>query len=249
MIVLEKVNKAYGKLQVVKDISFKVKKGETLVLLGKSGCGKTTILKMINRLIHFSSGSIYIDGLSIMNHDPVQLRRNIGYVFQNIGLFPHMTIYDNLIIVPKLLAWEESVIQKQLTTIQETLQIDSALLKRKPRQLSGGQLQRVGVGRALMANPEIVLMDEPFGALDPITREEVQDEFLSVKQMIHKTIVFVTHDIHEAFSFADRICLLEDGFIAQLDTPYNIIRSPANEFVERFVARHRKSLLSELDKE
>ena len=248
MIVLEKVNKAYGNLQVVRDISFNVKKGETLVLLGKSGCGKTTILKMINRLIDLSSGHIFIDGLSIMNHNPVELRRNIGYVFQNIGLFPHMTIYDNLTIVAKLLAWEESAIKKQLSTIQETLQIESALLKRKPRQLSGGQRQRVGVGRALMANPEIILMDEPFGALDPITREEIQDEFLSVKQMIQKTIVFVTHDIHEAFAFADRICLLEGGSIAQIDTPYNIVDKPANSFVERFVARHKKSLLRELEK-
>lgn len=247
MIVLDKVNKKYSNLHIVKNLSFEVKKGETLVLLGRSGCGKTTTLKIINRLIPLSSGDVRIDGTSIMDIDPVMLRRNIGYVFQNIGLFPHMNIYENLVTVPRLLKWSKEKTHKQLNTIKETLQIDTALLKRKPRQLSGGQKQRVGVGRALMGNPRIILMDEPFGALDPITREEIQEEFLSVKQIIQKTIVFVTHDIHEAFTFADRICLIEEGRISQIGTPHEIIHNPADDFVVRFIARHKKSLLRELN--
>ncbi|MEM9424244.1 MAG: ATP-binding cassette domain-containing protein, partial [Spirochaetota bacterium] len=246
MIELREVNKFYGKSHAVKNVSFEVEEGQTLVLLGRSGCGKTTTLKMINRLIPFDSGDILINGISIGDWNPIQLRRNIGYVFQNIGLFPHLNIYDNLVIVPRLLRWEPKKIAKWLGNIMDILQIDKTLLKRKPRQLSGGQRQRIGVGRALIGNPDIVLMDEPFGALDPITREEIQEEFSSVKHLIQKTIIFVTHDIHEAFTIGDKICLFEEGEIAQLGTPYEIINEPANEFVERFIARHLNMLKKEI---
>ena len=246
MIELKAVNKFYGKSHAIKDVSFHVEKGQTLVLLGRSGCGKTTTLKMINRLIPFDSGDILINGQSVMDWNPTQLRRNIGYVFQNIGLFPHLNIYENLVVVPKLLHWEQQKTAKWLDNVLGLLQIDRGLLKRRPRQLSGGQRQRIGVGRALMGNPDIVLMDEPFGALDPITREEIQEEFSSVKHLIQKTIIFVTHDIHEAFTIGDRICLFEGGEIAQIGSPEQIIYEPANEFVERFIARHLKMLKREI---
>ena len=246
MIELKNLNKFYGDSRVIKNVSFRIDKGETLVLLGRSGCGKTTILKMINRLIPFDSGDILIDGISVLDWDPIQLRRNIGYVFQNIGLFPHLNIYDNLLVVPRLLRWAPEKTAKWLDNVMNLLQIDKNLLKRKPRQLSGGQRQRIGVGRALMGNPNIVLMDEPFGALDPITREEIQEEFSSVKHLIQKTIIFVTHDIHEAFAIGDKICLFEEGQIAQLGTPYQIVHEPANEFAERFIARHLGMLKREI---
>ncbi len=246
MIELKNVNKFYGDSHAIKNISFQVQEGDTLVLLGRSGCGKTTTLKMINRLIPFDSGDILINGKSIMDWNPIRLRRNIGYVFQNIGLFPHLNIYENLVVVPKLLGWSKQQITEWLDKILNILQIDRVLLRRKPRQLSGGQRQRIGVGRALIGNPNIVLMDEPFGALDPITREEIQEEFSSVKHLIQKTIVFVTHDIHEAFTIGDRICLIENGEIAQLGTPYEIVHEPANEFVERFIARHMGMLKKEV---
>ncbi len=246
MIELKDVNKFYGKSHAIRDVSFHVEKGQTLVLLGRSGCGKTTTLKMINRLIPFDSGDILIKGRSILDWNPIKLRRNIGYVFQNIGLFPHMNIHDNLVVVPKLLNWQPEETKKWLENIINLLQIDKSLLKRKPRQLSGGQRQRIGVGRALIGNPDIILMDEPFGALDPITREEIQEEFSSVKHLIQKTIIFVTHDIHEAFTIGDRICLFEGGEIAQIGTKKQIIHEPANEFVERFIARHLSILKEEI---
>ena len=246
MIELKDVNKFYGKNHAIKDVSFQVEEGETLVLLGRSGCGKTTTLKMINRLIPFDDGDILINEISVKDWNPIQLRRSIGYVFQNIGLFPHLNIYENLVIVPKLLHWKPEKTKKWLDNVMNLLQIDKNLLKRKPRQLSGGQRQRIGVGRALIGNPDIVLMDEPFGALDPITREEIQEEFSSVKHLIQKTIIFVTHDIHEAFTIGDRICLFEGGKIAQIDTPYQIIHEPANEFVQRFIARHLTMLKKEI---
>ncbi|WGK69896.1 ABC transporter ATP-binding protein [Candidatus Haliotispira prima] len=248
MIELKDVNKFYGNNHAIKNVSFQVEEGETLVLLGRSGCGKTTTLKMINRLIPFDSGDILINGISVMDWNPIRLRRNVGYVFQNIGLFPHLNIYDNLTIVPKLLRWSAEETAKWLDNVLNLLQIDRDLLKRRPRQLSGGQRQRIGVGRALIGNPNIVLMDEPFGALDPITREEIQEEFSSVKHLIQKTIVFVTHDIHEAFTIGDKICLFEGGEIAQIGTPYQIVHEPANEFVERFIARHMSILKEEIKK-
>lgn len=246
MIVLDKVKKQYGKTYVVKDMSLEVQEKETLVLLGRSGCGKTTTLKMINRLIELSEGTISIDGKNIQNIDPIQLRRGIGYVFQNIGLLPHYTIKDNLLCVPKLLKWDQEKIKPQLDMVCDILKIETKLLKRLPRELSGGQKQRIGVGRALIANPNIILMDEPFGALDPITREEIQDEFSSLKHLINKTIVFVTHDIHEAFVLADRICLMDQGIIAQIGTKKEILHNPSCSFVEKFVERHAESLAKEL---
>ncbi len=246
LISLKSITKRYGTHTVVHDLSIDIQDKETVVLLGKSGCGKTTTLKMINRLIPFDSGSITVNNQDIMQTDPIQLRRSIGYVFQNIGLIPHFTIKQNLLVVPRLLKWNEEQIQTQLDFCCDTMYIDKTLLSRRPSQLSGGQKQRIGVGRALMGNPDIVLMDEPFGALDPITREEIHDEFLSAKQYLTKTIVFVTHDIHEAFTIADRICILDHGMIAQFDTKHNIIHHPANEFVEKFIGRHMKRLKEEL---
>lgn len=242
MIKLDCINKSYGTARIIKDLSFEVQDKETLVLLGKSGCGKTTLLKMINRLIALDSGNIYVDGTNIMDVNPIELRRSIGYVFQNIGLLPHYTIRRNLCVVPHLLKWEESRIKKQLEMVCDVLKIDTTYLQRMPRQLSGGQRQRIGVGRALMSNPNIVLMDEPFGALDPITRQDIQDEFSSLKHLIHKTIVFVTHDVHEAFILGDRICLMDGGNIAQIGTKTEILEQPASEFVEKFMAKYYASV-------
>ncbi len=247
MIVLKNVRKTYNSISIIHDLSLEIAKSETLVLLGSSGCGKTTTLKMINRLISFDAGDIQIRGQSIMETCPITLRRSIGYVFQNIGLLPHFTVKENLCIVPKLLKWEKEKIETQLEQVCDTMHIEKAFLKRSPKQLSGGQRQRVGVGRALMGNPDIVLMDEPFGALDPITRESIQDEFSSLKAYIKKTIVFVTHDIHEAFTIADRICIMEKGSIEQIGTKRELLENPASEFVERFIHRHRKVLTSELE--
>jgi len=247
MISLKNITKNYGSTTVISNLHLEVAKSETLVLLGSSGCGKTTTLKMINRLISFDDGDILIDGKSIMDVNPIQLRRNIGYVFQNIGLLPHFTVKENLCIVPKLLKWEKEKMERQLEKVCDTMHIEKAFLKRRPKQLSGGQRQRVGVGRALMGDPDIVLMDEPFGALDPITRESIQDEFSSLKALINKTIVFVTHDIHEAFTVADRICIMEQGLIEQVGTKREMLENPASDFVERFMHRHRKSLEKELE--
>ena len=247
MISLKNVCKDYGSTKVVQDLNLDIQKEETLVLLGPSGCGKTTTLKMINRLIPYDSGSIEIDGVNIMDRNPIELRRSIGYVFQNIGLLPHFTIKENLCIVPKLLKWDKEKIETQIEKCCDTLHIDKKFLLRKPRQLSGGQKQRVGVGRALMGDPNIVLMDEPFGALDPITREEIQEEFSSLKGYINKTIVFVTHDIHEAFTIGDRICLMRKGSIVQVGSKYDILHNPVNDFVERFISRHADVLKQELE--
>lgn len=246
MIKLEKINKSYGSHQVIKDLSLEIQDKETLILLGESGCGKTTILKMINKLISKDSGNIYIGDQNIDDIDVITLRRQIGYVFQNIGLLPHYSIKGNLCIVPHLLKWPKETINSQLKTVCEMLQIDSKLLKRKPSQLSGGQRQRVGVGRALMGNPDIVLMDEPFGALDPITRTQIQDEFLTLTHIISKTIVFVTHDVHEAFTLGDKICIFDAGNIVQNGTKEDILYKPKNAFVKKFIERHFDSLKKEL---
>ena len=241
MIALEDVSKRFGAgPAAVADLSMKIDEGETVVLVGPSGCGKTTTMKMINRLIEPSSGRIEVNGTSVLEQDPVQLRRNIGYVIQSIGLMPHRTIAQNVATVPKLLGWSGEQIKKRTDELVEIFDLDRALLERYPAELSGGQRQRVGVARALAADPPVMLMDEPFGAVDPIVRERLQDQFLDIQTRLRKTIVFVTHDIDEAIKMADRIAILNvGGVIEQYASPEEILREPANEFVKKFVGPER----------
>ncbi|MEA3435790.1 MAG: ATP-binding cassette domain-containing protein [Thermodesulfobacteriota bacterium] len=250
MIRLENISKSYSEnITAVNNINLMVETGETLILIGLSGCGKTTTLKMINRLIEPDKGAIYINDEDIKTINPINLRRNIGYVIQDIGLFPHMTIEDNISVVPKLKKWAKEKIEKKILEIMDIVKLPVSFLKRYPHELSGGQQQRVGVARAVISEPDIVLMDEPFGALDPITKEKLQDEFINLKNRIQKTIVFVTHDIFEAFKIADRIAIMDQGKILQSATPLGIAENPANNFVAKFLGKHRKTLLLELKDE
>ncbi|MBW3620188.1 MAG: betaine/proline/choline family ABC transporter ATP-binding protein [Actinobacteria bacterium] len=239
MIELKELTKVYpGTASPAVDrISLEVPKGEILVLVGPSGCGKTTTMKMINRLIEPTSGEIILGGENVTHMDPNQLRRRIGYVIQQIGLFPHLTIADNIATVPKLLGWDKQRISQRIDELLETVGLDAGTYRdRYPKELSGGQRQRVGVARAMSADPDVMLMDEPFGAIDPITRTRLQNEFLRVQRDIQKTIVFVTHDIDEAIKMGDRIAILNEGSrIAQFATPEEILTAPANEFVSDFV--------------
>ncbi|MEJ2304785.1 MAG: ATP-binding cassette domain-containing protein [Anaerolineales bacterium] len=235
MIELENIVKIYpGSAQpAVNDLSFKVAEGETCVLIGPSGCGKTTTLKMINRLIEPTSGRIILQGKNVLDMDPVQLRRGIGYVIQQIGLFPHMTIAENINVVPRLLGWDKDKMRKRVGELIEMVGMDPADFRdRYPRQLSGGQRQRIGVARALAADPPVLLMDEPFGAIDPITRDRLQNEFLRLQKRLKKTIAFVTHDIDEALKMGTMICILEvGGILAQADRPAKVLSEPASSFV------------------
>ncbi|WNV79159.1 betaine/proline/choline family ABC transporter ATP-binding protein [Bacillus atrophaeus] len=240
MLTLENVSKNYkGGKKAVNSINLKIKKGEFICFIGPSGCGKTTTMKMINRLIEPSSGTIYIDGENIMEQDPVELRRKIGYVIQQIGLFPHMTIQQNIALVPKLLKWPEEKRKERARELLKLVDMGPEYLDRYPHELSGGQQQRIGVLRALAAEPPLILMDEPFGALDPITRDSLQEEFKKLQKTLHKTIVFVTHDMDEAIKLADRIVILKAGEIVQVGTPDEILRNPADEFVEEFIGKER----------
>uniref|UniRef100_UPI00261330F6 ATP-binding cassette domain-containing protein n=1 Tax=uncultured Mucilaginibacter sp. TaxID=797541 RepID=UPI00261330F6 len=213
MIVAEHLRKDFGKTAAVDDISFEVKEGETLVLLGTSGCGKTTTLKMINRLTEPSGGRISVNGKDVLDQNPDQLRRGIGYVLQNNGLFPHYSVAENMAIVPKLLKWDQQKIAQRTQTLLEKLHLPEKYLNLYPNELSGGQQQRIGLARALMADPPVLLMDEAFGALDPITRSAIRKEFKQLDEFKRKTIVMVTHDVQEAFEMADRICLMDAGKI------------------------------------
>jgi osmoprotectant transport system ATP-binding protein len=244
MIAFENVSKTYpGGVDAVRDLSFEIAAGETVVLLGTSGSGKTTTMKMVNRLIEPTSGRILIDGADIMERDPIELRRGIGYAIQHIGLFPHMTVAENIAVVPGLLGWEHARTRSRIDELLTMVGLGPDQFRlRYPAQLSGGQKQRVGVARALAADPPLVLMDEPFGALDPITREGLQNEFLELQSEIRKTIIFVTHDVFEAVKMADRIALLDGGRLQQLAAPAELVENPANEFVDRFLGRHRFQL-------
>ena len=240
MISFKNVTKKYGDSVAVNNLTVDLESGETVVLIGPSGCGKTTTLRMINRLIEPTEGSIYVNETDISKINPVELRRNMGYVIQQIGLFPHMNIAQNVGLVPYLKDWDES---KRKQRVEELLNFvgmsPSKFYHRYPNELSGGQQQRIGVARALAADPEIILMDEPFGALDPITRATLQDELLQMQDKLGKTIVFVTHDMDEALKLADKIAIMKDGEVLQFDSPEHILRNPANEFVEYFIGKDR----------
>ena len=236
MIRFENVHKYYGAVHAVRGLDITVRPGEFLVLIGPSGCGKTTALKMVNRLIAPTSGRVLIDGTDVSEMPLVTLRRNIGYVIQETGLFPHMTIAQNVALVPRLKKWPRAKRNERVDEMLHLVGLDPAVYRdRYPRHLSGGQRQRVGVARALAADPPIILMDEPFGATDPITRKQLQRELARIKEQVQKTIVFVTHDISEAFLLGDSICLLKDGEVVQHATPEELLRSPANDFVHEFI--------------
>jgi osmoprotectant transport system ATP-binding protein len=224
----------------IKDLSLDVPAGEICVLVGPSGCGKTTALRLVNRMIELSAGDILIDGESVRARAPAELRRGIGYVIQQIGLFPHLTVGDNIATVPKLLGWERDRITERVRELLELTSLTPEMGERYPAQLSGGQSQRVGVARALAVDPPLMLMDEPFGAIDPINRERLQNQFLRLQSEIRKTILFVTHDIDEAIKMGDRVAVLERaGVLAQYATPAELLMSPANDFVEDFVGADR----------
>ncbi|MEC1545005.1 choline ABC transporter ATP-binding protein OpuBA [Bacillus halotolerans] len=240
MLTLKNVSKTYkGGKKAVNSVNLEIEKGEFICFIGPSGCGKTTTMKMINRLIEPSAGQIFIDGENMMEQDPVELRRKIGYVIQQIGLFPHMTIQQNISLVPKLLKWPEQQRKERARELLKLVDMGPEYLDRYPHELSGGQQQRIGVLRALAAEPPLILMDEPFGALDPITRDSLQEEFKKLQKTLHKTIVFVTHDMDEAIKLADRIVILKGGEIVQIGTPDDILRNPANAFVEEFIGKER----------
>ncbi|MGE7667010.1 betaine/proline/choline family ABC transporter ATP-binding protein [Ureibacillus composti] len=241
MIKFENVSKVYeGGFQAVKSLNFEIRKGELLVLIGPSGSGKSTTMKMINRINPHSSGRITINGKDITSYNVAELRRNIGYVIQQIGLFPHYTIEKNIAIVPQLKGWNEQDIKSRVKELLELVGLDPEIhATRYPKELSGGQQQRVGIARALASNPDIILMDEPFSALDPLTREQLQAELITLHKKLKKTIVFVTHDIDEALKMGDRIAIMKDGDILQLDTPEKLLHEPAHGFVEEFIGKHR----------
>lgn len=239
LIRLENIWKTYtpGEPAAVRNLYLEVMRGEVLVLVGPSGCGKSTTLRLINRLIEPTNGKIFLNDEDVTSINASDLRRRIGYVIQQVGLFPHKTIAENIATVPKLLGWKKDEIEARVDEMLELVSMDPATFKHRfPKELSGGQAQRVGVARALAANPDVLLMDEPFGAIDPITRDKLQNEFLRLQQDLKKTIVFVTHDIDEAIKMGDRIAILRDGSeIAQIGTPENILTDPADEFVESFL--------------
>lgn len=251
MIEFKDVSKSFKDKKVLDNISFNIEDGEFVCIIGGSGCGKTTALKMINRLINPSSGTIYVNGKDISKENEIELRRNIGYVIQQTGIFPHMTVRENIELIPKLKnkgkkrngneKKEDS--KKLLENVKNVLMMvglnPNEFMDKYPIQMSGGQQQRVGVARAFASNPDIILMDEPFSALDPITRNQLQDELVTLQDKMKKTIVFVTHDMGEAIKLADRICILNNGKIEQFDTPEKILKNPANDFVLNFVGKKR----------
>ena len=242
MITLEHVSKGFaGGSNAVRDLSLEIPTGQTCVLLGPSGCGKTTTLRMINRLIEPDGGRILVDGVDTLRVDPVQLRLKMGYVIQQTGLFPHMTVGDNVATVPRLWEWDAAKVKARVDELLELVGLPPReYRKRYPHQLSGGQRQRVGFARALGADPPILLMDEPFGAVDRITRERLQHEFISIQRRLGKTVVFVTHDIDEAVMVGDRICLMKmQAEVAQYDTPDAILTRPASDYVTEFLGRDR----------
>ncbi len=242
MITLERVTKIYPGTSVpaAESVDMEVSQGEICILIGSSGCGKTTLMRMMNRLEPTTSGIIRIDGKNIMEMDLIELRRGIGYAIQQIGLFPHMTVSENISVVPKLLGWDKKRMDDRVDELLTLVNLEPDVYRNRfPRELSGGQAQRIGVARAMAANPPVMLMDEPFGAIDPINREVLQDEFLKIQAKLKKTIVFVTHDIHEAVKMGDRIALLDAGKLIQFGTPEDLLTRPKNQFVKDFVGADR----------
>lgn len=240
MLKLEHLSKVYrGGKKAVDDLNIEINSGEFVAFIGTSGSGKTTALRMINRMIEPTSGKITLNEEDMMKKNPVALRRSIGYVIQQIGLMPHMTIQENITLVPKLLKWDKKKKDDTAKKLIELVDLPESYLDMYPSQLSGGQQQRIGVLRALAANQDLILMDEPFGALDPITRDTLQDLMKDLQQRLGKTVVFVTHDMDEAIKLADRICIMHDGKVVQYDTPDNILSNPATQFVKDFIGSHR----------
>ncbi len=249
MIEFNHVKKKYPDgTEAIKDISFRVDKGEMVTLIGPSGCGKTTTMKMVNRLIEPTSGEIYINDQRINGFNIHELRWNIGYVLQEIALFPHMTIEENIAVVPEMKKWKQKDIQKRTSELLDMVGLEpSTFKKRMPRELSGGQQQRIGVIRALAADPDIILMDEPFSALDPISREQLQQDIQSLQKEIKKTILFVTHDIDEAMALGDRVCLMKGGEIVQFDKPQDLILQPQTQFVQTFIGERKSPWQTAVD--
>ena len=243
MIELQEVRKVFADARgepvvAVDEISLEVGRGESLCLIGTSGCGKTTTMKMINRLVEPTSGTVRVDGKDVRERDPIELRRSIGYVIQRGGLFPHMTVANNIGLQCRLEGWEPERQRARVAELLQLVNLPDTVGARYPRELSGGQRQRVGVARALALDPPIIIMDEPFGALDPITRRQLHAEFGELRERMGTTIVLVTHDLHEAFTLGDRVALMDQGRVIQLGTPPQLRDEPANEFVERFVRAH-----------
>ncbi|WP_372426993.1 betaine/proline/choline family ABC transporter ATP-binding protein [Mammaliicoccus sciuri] len=240
MLSIQDLTKVYrGGKKAVNSINMEIESGKFIAFIGTSGSGKTTALRMINRMIEPTSGTITLDGKDLSKMNPVNLRRNIGYVIQQIGLMPHMTIRENIVLVPKLLKWTKEEKEKKAKELIKLVDLPESYLDLYPSQLSGGQQQRIGVVRALAADQDIILMDEPFGALDPITRDTLQDLVKTLQQKLGKTIIFVTHDMDEAIKLADRICIMSQGEIIQFDSPNNILKNPANDFVREFIGQNR----------
>jgi osmoprotectant transport system ATP-binding protein len=242
MIKVEHLGKHFGNVKAVDDICFEVNGGETMVLLGTSGCGKTTTLKMLNRLIEPDAGKIFINEKNILAQPPEILRRGIGYVLQNNGLFPHYTVAENIAIVPQLLKWDKQQITQRTNELLEKLHLSKDYLNAYPNELSGGQQQRVGLARALVSDPPVLLMDEPFGALDNVTKAKIHAEFKALDELKRKTIIMVTHDVQEAFELADRICLMDAGKMVQEGKPADLLFKPKNKFVAGFLNEQRLQL-------
>ena len=240
MIEFKNVNKSINGKTILTDINITIEKGELVVFIGPSGCGKTTTLKMINKLLTPSSGEILINGDNVQDKNTIKLRRNMGYVIQQAGLLPHLTIGDNIGLIPSMEKMPKEKIKSKVIELLNLVGLDpDEFYSKYPNELSGGQQQRVGVARALVMDPEVILMDEPFSALDPITKNQLQDEIFNIQQNFKKTIIFVTHDMDEALKLADKICIMEDGYVVQFDTPQEILKNPTNDFVRDFVGKNR----------
>lgn len=240
MITLKNITKFYDQKLAIDDLSLNFEPGVINVLIGPSGCGKSSCLKLINRMEEFQSGTIFLNDTNIKEYNPINLRRSIGYVIQQTGLFPHMTVFENITIIPRILKWQDEQKKQRYYELMELIGLPADEYKNSfPFQLSGGEAQRVGVARALAANPDILLMDEPFGAVDPLKRSNLQEEFLAIQHKLKKTIIFVTHDMDEAIQMADKLFIMKDGTLLQAGKPEDILESPANEFVARFVGADR----------